>query len=472
MKKLLPIVLLVAAPFCGSAQKCANLNIQLKADIPSNCTQMPMTMMQDAQDRPYMYVAKKDGGFEVFDITDLTMPVSKKLIPASLMSDLHVMNVTQQGNYVYLALGNHFSSGQTPGMAIIDVSDPANAALTDVWVSSYTGGGCGIVVAEGNYAYVGAMEHGLLVMDVTDKGDIKFVSQFVPDINYPTPNPNPDLYNARGMEVRNGTVYLTYDAGGFRIISTSDKQNPSEIGKYSNPVMNGKPRAYNNIVLDDTIAYITVDYCGVEVFSITDPSNIKQLSWWNPWNCHTNPANWFSSPGHTNEVRIDKDNDLLFISSGKGDMHVVDIANPFALDSCSNYGGTLNGIGTWGVGLHKDRIFLSYICAVIPFASNWTGIKILTYDRPAGPNSIKAEKSYELKLYPVPAQDILVVETGDIFTSDFYKIRLINTLGQEQKINSQTNNKTLTLDVSALESGLYFVVLEGERKVVTAKFVK
>jgi hypothetical protein len=36
--------------------------------------------------------------------------------------------------------------------------------------------------------------------------------------------------------------------------------------------------------------------------------------------------------------------------------------------------GPSNGIGTWGVSLHDDRVYLSYICTLgIPFPSNWTG---------------------------------------------------------------------------------------------------
>src|SRR5205085_7057044 len=110
-------------------------------------------------------------------------------------------------------------------------------------------GGSGIVKVEGNYAYLGAMTHGLVILDVTDKNNIQFASRFVPSIYYPDANPTPSFYNARGMEVKNDIVYLCYDAGGLRIINVQDKLNPVETGRYSNPVMNGLPRAYNNIIL-------------------------------------------------------------------------------------------------------------------------------------------------------------------------------------------------------------------------------
>lgn len=425
-------------------------------------------MLHDVQDRPYLYIAKKEGGFDVYDVSDIKNPSLKKNIPLSSLGNMHVMNVSQQGNYLYLALGNHFVGGDKPGMAIIDVTDPENPTVADIYETTFTDGGCGIVKAEGNYAYMGAMRHGLIVLDISNKSDIKFISGFKPDINYPTPNPNADLYNARGMVVKNGTVYLCFDAGGLRIISTTDKQNPTEIGKYSNLTLNGKPRAYNNIILDGDNVYITIDYCGLEVLNIANPADIKLVSWWNPWNCHTNPANWFSSPGHTNEIAMDRDNKLLFISTGKSDMMVVDIANPAAPDSCNFYGGVNNNIGTWGVSSHKDKIFLSYICSFVPFASNWTGVKALTYNRPAPPSSVKESLKNKIKVYPNPANTILVVEVEE----EIQSAEIVNTLGQSFKVRYNQSGNTVTFDVSNLPKGVYFIQLSTKSPSAIVKFVK
>lgn len=467
-KQLLFTLLVLFGAFNLYSQKCANLNIQHQADIATTCNKMTMTMLHDAQDRPYLYIAKKEGGLDIYDISDIKNPVLKKNIPSSDLANVDVMNVTQQGNYLYLALGSHFIGGEKPAMAIIDVTTPENAVVTDVYETSFNEGGCGIVVAEGNYAYMGAMQHGLIVLDITSKSDIKFVSSIVPDIDYPTPNPNPDLYNARGIVVKNGTVYLCYDAGGLRIISTADKQNPSEIGKYSNPVLNGKPRAYNNIILDGDNVYITVDYCGLEVLNIADPADIKVVSWWNPWNCHTNPANWFSSPGHTNEIAMDRDNKLLFISTGKSDMMVVDIANPAAPDSCSFYGGVNNNIGTWGVSLHKNQIYLSYICSFVPFSSNWAGVKALTYNRPAPPASVNEKSKSSIKAYPNPATNIVVIELDE----EIQSAEIVNALGQSFTAKYHQSGNTITFDVANLPKGVYFIQLSTKSPLGTVKFVK
>jgi len=339
-----------------------------------------MTMLHDRNDKPYLYVASKEGGLKIYDLTNLASPILIKTIEVSSLNSLHVMNLSQSGNYLYLALGNHFTNSQSPGMAIIDVTNPAAAVVLSKWKLTKNDGGGGIVKVLGDYAYLGAMKHGLIIFDVSDKKNPKQVSQFVPDINFPDKKPDEKKISARGMLISGDIVYLCYDAGGFRAINVSNKQQPFEEGRYSNPELNGKPRAYNNVVLEGNYAYVTVDYCGLEVLNISDPKNISLVNWWNPYNCQSNPWGWFSSPGHMNEIDYNKECGLLFISSGKSDLHVLNVSNPAKPDSCGYYGGISNNIGTWGVSAYKNQIYLSYICAFIPFASNWTGVKILTYD--------------------------------------------------------------------------------------------
>jgi hypothetical protein len=353
--------------------------LTLKYDLPSSCAEMFLTSKHDDQNRPYLYVAAKDGGLKIFDISGT--PVLVKTIAITSFGSLHVMNLSQNGNYLYLALGNHFGTAvQNPGFAIIDITNPATAVVKTYWSNTAVTGGAGIVETEGNYAYLGAMKNGLMIFDITDKTLPVLRSTFIPSINYPDLNPDPNKYNARGMAVKNDIVYLCYDAGGLRIINTVDKLNPRQTGKYSNPGMNGKPRAYNNVILDGSYVYAAVDYCGMEVLNVSDTSNISLTSWWNPWTCQTNALNWFSSNGHANEIAYDAAKKIVFISSGKSDLQVVDVSNPAAPAFKYEYGGVNNDIGTWGVSVYNNSVYLSYICAFIPFSSNWTGVKILQYN--------------------------------------------------------------------------------------------
>ena len=450
--------------------QCSDLNIQLQADIPSVCNSMTMTMHQDNIGRPYLYIARKEGGLWIYDITSLTNP---KLVSTTSWINFDIMNLTQDGNYLYLAMGNIFASGQNPGMAIVDVTDPLHSNVIGFYTYPAPDGGAGIVRVEGNYAYLGAMFHGLVVLDISDKHNIKYVSEILPDRNFPEAKPDTAKYNARGMEVKNGIVYLCYDAGGFRIIDATDKQKPVEIGRYSNPAMNGRPRAYNNIILDDSLAYIAVDYCGMEILNVADPAHIKLVSWWNPWNCTGPVNNWFNSDGHANEIDFNKQCKKIFLSTGKSDMYVVDVTNPSLPDSCANYGGVLNNIGTWGVSTYQDRIYLSYICSVIPFASNWTGVKILTYTPCLSGVPQKETSSEEIYIFPVPSGNNISIDAHNTF-SDLQNIRLsvCDVLGNGVKVQGLFFQESISLDISDLSPGIYFLRVSGEGKKFTKKFVK
>ena len=174
----------------------------------------------------------------------------------------------------------------------------------------------------------GRWETGSSSSSLWANGKLRLLSRFVPSIKFPDRKPNPKQHNARGMAVRGGIVYLAYDAGGLRLIDVRNKTKPIEIGRYSNPAMNGKPRAYNNVVVEGGLAYVSVDYCGLEVLDVAKPAAIKLVGWWNPWKCNASPWNWFTSPGHTNEIAYDPQCKLLFLASGKSDLQVLSVADP------------------------------------------------------------------------------------------------------------------------------------------------
>jgi len=457
------------------SQSCSTLNINHQVDIASmTCppyTPMVMTMIHDQNNLPYLYVATKAGGLKIYDINVIPTPVLVATVPVSMYDSLDVMSLSQTGNYLYLALGNSFAADQKSGMAIVDVTSPTSPMVTDFWVLPSSLGGSGIIKAEGNYAYLGAMINGLIILDISNKSNIQFVSQFIPDFNYP-PIASPDTtkINARGMEVKNSIVYLCYDAGGFRIINCTNKLAPVETGQYCNPatyIPFNRPRAYNNVVIDDTLAYIAVDYCGMEVLNISDTSNITILGWWNPYNCPN--SNWFSSPSHTNEIQFDKTCGHVFLSTGKSDMIVIDVSNPAQPDSCNFYGGVSNNIGTWGVGLWQNQIYLSYICTLgIPFSSNWTGVKILTYT-PCS-TGIDEHDTDGINIFPIPASDKITIELkSDFIFSDF---SITNTLGQTFHLSFKTSANKVEVNVSELNSGFYFLKLSEGGKEITKKFVK
>lgn len=446
----------------------SNLGIQFQVDIPAICSELTMTMMHDTEDRPYLYVANKEAGLTIYDITNLSSPVNVATVSIDLYLDMHVMSLTQSGNYVYLATGNTWATDSS-GVVIVDVQNPTSPVVTDYYFLPNSTHGSGIVRVEGNYAYLGAMQDGLITLDVTDKSNIQFVSQFIPDINYPINNPsNVDIYNLRGMEVRNDTIYACYDGGGIRIIDVTNKVVPVQIGQYCNPVMYtpmNHPKAYNNIVLRDNLAYVAVDYCGLEILNISDPANIELSGWWNPYGCPDN--NWFTSPVHSNEIVLDESCDVVFLSTGKSDMMAIDVSNPAFPDSVDSYGSVDNNMGTWGINRYQDQVYLSYICVPfgIPFYSNWTGVKILSYTNCTNDlNEIGAE---EFRVYPNPAEDFIRISFISQMNENF-DIELMSLTGQVVRRLNHQSTENGDFSIKDLPSGIYFlsIFLEETRSMV------
>src|SRR5690606_25753748 len=105
--------------------------------------------------------------------------------------------------------------------------------------------------------------------------------------------------NARGVEIVGDILYLAFDAGGVRTIDISDPAAPVQIGQYVNPAQPPlTPPAYNNIIIRSGLAYVTIDYCDLEILDINAPANMEQVHWSNPWNCLG--LSWYGSDGHTN----------------------------------------------------------------------------------------------------------------------------------------------------------------------------
>ncbi len=417
-----------------------------------------MTMRKDRLGRPFLYIASKEGGLKIFDLSDLAAPAPAAVIPTSEWNGLEVMNLEQYGHYLYLALGNHFPGvQQSPGMAIVDVADPETAFVTGFWISpDFHKGGAGIVKAEGDYAYLGAMDNGLIILDISNKNQIAHVKNFKPSLDFPHGPPPPGdtaKYNARGMEIRNDTLWLCYDRGGLRVLDVQDKENPIEFSRYCNSILTGFATAYNNLILDGARIYASIDYCGVEVLDASDPGDIRQMGWWRPWACPTNnPFVWAGSPGHANELAYDPDCKVLFVATGKSDLHLVSVADPENPDSCGFFGGVSNQIGTWGVDRSGDQIFLSYIFTFIPFSSNWTGVKILSYEACMPDAAASLDSGREIILFPNPASNTIRLKKDPSLRINALCLTDING----RKIRSfEPDNEAF--NVSDVQAGVYIL---------------
>lgn len=343
------------------------------------------TVQHDTRGRPYLYVAARTGGLLVLDVSNPAGPRLVRTVPGSAFNGRYANNLFQVGDRLYVAIGNFTAFPfQPPGLAVVDVSDPAAAAVIGMWEHGSGNRGAHVVEVRGPYAYLGASFEGLIILDVSDPGAIRFVSRFVPDIDFPTANPGAfQRPAARGLAVvSDDLLLLAYDAGGLRVLDIRDKSHPAEVGRYINRAIDPRvqAQAYNNVVVDGRVAYVAVDYCGVEVLDVSDATNVRQLGWWNPWQCVGNAGKWLSSPGHTNELVLQPEQDRLFASAGDTELVVLDTSDPATPAVLATYGGRNDNRVAWGLDVTGTHVFLAHIVSPGgPFRSNWSGVTALSY---------------------------------------------------------------------------------------------
>ena len=326
----------------------------------------------------HMFVALKDGGLAVLDIRDTDGPREVARISIDDFGRLHAMNLALDGDRLLVALGDFFGRKSKAGLAVVSIRAPAAPRVLGVWMSDAELKGAADVAGSGKIAYLGAMTEGVISLDISDPRRIQHLATFQPDVHFPRRNPGPVQHpNARGLALQGNLLYLANDAGGLRVVDVRNPRRPREVGRYINGAMGDKQQAYNNVVIYGRRALLAVDYAGLEIVDISNPGEIQQVGWWNPWEAHTLKNLWFNSPGHTNQLLLDRRGRSVFMSAGDSELQVVDITDPTRPRLRAAFGQPKNGRGVWGLTEADGRIYLGYIKTVVPFRGTWSGVEVV-----------------------------------------------------------------------------------------------
>lgn len=421
--------------------------IEPAGEFEYSWTYSAYTSVFDKQGEPYVYTASMELGLVVFDISDIQNPLPVDTILPAQLNNLKLTNISQFNNYLFGSLGSFQGLTQNAGLVIFNVGDPQNVIIEDQWDSTAFTEGSAIAITDGQFAYLGAMSEGLIILNVSDVNHISYVSDILPDPNFPEiPGPF-SIPNARGMALKNAdTLILCYDAGGLRMIDVSDKFNPAEIGMYANASIESTAQsAYNNVVLIDNYAYVPVDYCGLDVVDISSPT-MTNVNWINPWGCTT--TNWDGCEGHTNQL-VNVGDSLLFVSGGDSEILVYDIsdkANPVLKGEHINI---LDMEVTWGIDVKQNLIATAMVDNPIgvPYDSDWGGIQLFEWNQ-----SYLNQNTYqqnEISIFPIPSDD--VVTLAGLIPQD--EIMIHSLSGKLICRNTMSTNQA----AFTLSSGVYLI---------------
>lgn len=434
------------------------------------------TPVFDKLGRPYLYVASKELGLTIYDINTPSNPVLLQTIPVASFNNLKPNSLTQDGNYLYVATGDFQTlSVQRAGLTIIDVSNPLVPVIDDHWDSAAYAQGGAIVQVEGNYAYLGAMEEGVITLDVSNKQNILFKSRIIPDPVFGNPPYSP---NARGMYIKNDTMLLGYDAGGLRMIDFTNKLSPQEIGKYINTSLTSvATAAYNNVVRVGHYAYVPIDYCGLEVIDISNPANMQSAYWLNPWGCNNSDTahDWQGGHGHMNEIVFVQNDSIVIISAGDSEVLAVDATDPNQPAIIGSYGPPGDAQFSWGVDARNGLVAVTLVHNLIqlPVVSTTGGFRLLNWNYLATANEQNSIAA-SMKLFPNPAGEesrllFFLPQEGEV-SLGIYDIsgRCVKTLVEG---SLPAGLQRIHIDASDLPGGAYTCMLHAGGVVTAAKLL-
>jgi hypothetical protein len=428
------------------------------------------TPLIDRLGRPYVYLATKELGLVTFDISNTLHPFPVDTQIVASLGNLKVTGIAQDSNYLLVSLGD-FMGTTNAGLAIFDVTNPVAPVLLDRWDSAAFNNGTSTLICQGNYAYLGAMKEGVLILDFSNRQNIRFVSQIIPDTTFGNQS---YVYHSRGLFLSGDTLLVADDNGGLRVIDVSDKQYPVETGKYlSNPISSVAAAYYNHVYRIGNFAYCAVDFCGFEVVDVSNPSLMTEVSWLNPWNCTNQPppfGSWIGSNGHTNEIAYSSSRNVLFFSGGDSQILALDPSIPAQPRIMGAWGPPKDSVGTWGTDVYGNLAALANVRTFgFPFVSNVGGLQLLNWNLVSGIEN-KNDQKFMLNIFPNPASEKFTIEVRNPGNKN-YKIEFIDIFGRTLS-TYEIKKGSSDIQIDQLHSGLYiYRVKENIQTVLSGKII-
>lgn len=414
----------------------------------------------DKLHRPYLYTANKEFGVIFFDFSDPADLKPVRIFTPQNFQGLKPTDLFQVGNLLYVSLGGFDGfSPQNAGLAIIDIATPAQSQILGQWSDAAFDKGAAAVLVSGNLAFIGAMERGVILIDVADPAAPKYSAHVAPDLNWPAPPGIFSVPHARGFALRGQHLWTCLDAGGLRLIDLSDPNNPKESVKYINTALYAAAQpAYNTAVLAGDYLFAAVDYCGFEGIDISDPAQPKSTAWVNPWNC--NNTNWDGSPGHTNQTATACHDSLLFLSGGDSEVLAYSIADPAQPHRLGQFAVLKDSVATWGVDVNDSLVVLAQIWnpLLTPYVAKKGGIRLLRWSCPqTSATGTRPAPDLRLSITPNPVQNQAIVRLA-LPAAGILTWQLTDMWGrtvQQQTARMPEGRQELTLNTGPLPGGVY-----------------
>ena len=295
----------------------------------------------------YLYVASRDRGLQILDVTDMENPIKAGHFE---MPNDGVWGVAVRDNYAYVAAS---SFGSSTGLRIVDISDPANPNE----VGNYdTIGLARSVTVHGNYAYVADDWNGLEIIDIST----------------PTAPVQIGHYFANGntvwhVEVASSRAYLASSKGGLLVLDISSPSAPYKLGQYKGSTGN---EYTNDLVVDGDYVYLAqynIACCPAASWSGLRIVNVANAG------TPTEAGSYATSQANS----VMKANTHLYLTNAQDGFSIFELSNPTSplLKSSHNTSGSVFDILASGKYLYVadsneliiyERVQKIYLPLILP----------------------------------------------------------------------------------------------------------
>ena len=189
----------------------------------------------------YAYVADGPAGLRLIDISNATDP-----------QDIAAWNTPGYAYDTQIKEGLAFVADGTSGLRIVDISKPA--ALAEIGFYLPEKGDVRAVDVAGKYAYLASGQLGLIVLNISDPKNPKWVGQF------DTPR------TTRSVQVVGSHAYIG-DTQWVRVIDISNPSSPHEIAAYKTPGHT------HEVSIANGIAYVANYDAGLAILALRRNAN-------------------------------------------------------------------------------------------------------------------------------------------------------------------------------------------------------
>jgi len=246
----------------------------------------PSSAIRVAVAGDYAYVADKDGGLHIIDVTNPARPTKAGFYD---MWCPWPDDVAVAGDYAYVA-------GACSDLIIINVADPWQPTEDGSFHSDRSPTDFQSVATIGDYAYVVADNSGLSIIDVSDPRQLAEVGFCE------TPG------SAGDVAVVGDYAYVADGSKGLRAINVADPTAPTEVGSCQVFGDNENPREARRVAVAGEYAYVATREA-VCIVDIADPARPVEIS--------------FTTGG--NDVAVAGGYAYIAAESG---LHIIDVADP------------------------------------------------------------------------------------------------------------------------------------------------